>query len=231
MSGRSMRPKRTGSKNLLRLYEPSYLKRLFAAGTRAASLGIAVLDSQTRFESVNAALTRETRAPAEYHLGRTSREVTGDFARQIEPTYEQVLRTGKARSVRLTGRIRDTPEFGYWLDHCFPIFDGSKRVRQLGLFVINVTAENASAEIFNSLATDPKLVMAESAGLLEDFDESIRRYHEYLRSSLEELGSPSTEVARKTDRFRASVQQLDKEIHGMRELIYAVVSQFSVPAC
>jgi hypothetical protein len=104
-------------------------------------------------------------------------------------------------------------------------------VRQLGLFVINVTAENATTEIFNSLATDPKLLMAEAAGLLEDFDESIRRYHEYLRLSLEELGSPSTEAARKTDCFRASVQQLDKEIHGMRELIYAVVSQFSVPAC
>ncbi|MCU1298690.1 MAG: domain S-box [Acidobacteriaceae bacterium] len=226
-----MRPKRTGSKNLLRLYEPSYLKRLIAAGTRAASLGIAVLDSQTRFESVNAALTRETRLSAEYHLGKTPREVTGDFARQIEPTYEEVFRTGKAKSVVLTGHIRDTPEFGYWLDHCFPIVDGSGRVRQLGVFVINVTAENATTEIFNALATDPKLLMAESAGLLEDFDESIRRYHEYLRVTLEELGSPSAEAARNTDRFRASVQQLDEEIHGMRELIYAVVSQFSIPAC
>jgi PAS domain-containing protein len=226
-----MCPKRTGSKNLRRVYKPSYLKRLFAAGTRAASLGIAVLDSQTRFESVNAALARETRAPAEYHLGKTSREVTGDFARQIEPTYEEVLRTGKPRSILLTGHIRDTPEFGYWLDHCFPVIDGSGRVRQLGLFVINVTAESATPEIFSALATDPKLLMAQAAGLLEDFDESIRRYHEYLRFSLEELGCPSTEVARKTDRFRASVQRLDDEIHGMRELIYDVVSQFSIPAC
>jgi hypothetical protein len=231
MSGGNMSAKQTGSKNPRRFCEPSYVKRLFAAGTRAASLGIAVLDSQTRFQLVNTALTRETRLPADYHFGKTSREVAGDFARQIEPTYEEVLRTGTPASVLLKGHIRDTPEFGYWLDHCFPIIDGSGRVQQLGVFVINITAERAAAEIFEALPADPKLLMANAAGLLEDFDESIRRYHEYLRVSLAELSCPSTEVTRKTDHFRASVRQLDDEIHDMRELIYAVVSQFSIPAC
>ena len=96
--------KRTRERHSSRLYEPTYLKSLFAAGARATSLGIAVLDSQTRFEGVNDALARETQAPTDYHLGRTSREVTGDFARQIEPTYESVLRTGKPTSILLTGQ-------------------------------------------------------------------------------------------------------------------------------
>jgi hypothetical protein len=231
MSGRNISPKRSGSNNLRRLCEPSYLKRLFAAGTRAASLGIALHDSQTRFEFVNAALSRETRVPADYHIGKTSREVTGDFARQIEPTYEEVLRTGKPASLLLKGHIRDTPEFGYWLDHCFPIIDCSGRVQQLGVFVVNITAESAAAEIFCALANDPKLIMAEAAGLLKDFDESVRAYHQHLRLSLEELGCLSMETAKKTDHFRASVQRLDDEIHDMRELIYAVVSKFSIPAC
>jgi hypothetical protein len=231
MSGKNASPKLTESKNVHKLCEPSYLKRLFSAGTRAASLGIALHDSQTRFEFVNAALTRETQAPADYHLGKTSREVTGDFARQIEPTYEKVLRTGKAESVLLKGHIRDTPEFGYWLDHCFPIFDGSGRVQRLGVFVVNITAESAAAEIFDALPAHPKLLMAEAAGLLDDFDESVRRYHQHLRVCLEELGCPSTEVTRRTDHFCVSMQRLDDEIHNMRELIYAVLSQLSIPSC
>jgi hypothetical protein len=223
--------KRTREKHYSRLYEPTYLKGLFAAATRATSLGIAVLDSQTRFEVVNDALARETQASTDYHLGRTSREVTGDFARQIEPTYESVLRTGKPASVLLTGHVRDTPEFGYWLDHCFPIIGPSERVQQLGLFVVNVTAENTCNEIFDALAADPKMVMAEAAGLLDDFNESIKTYHHYLTLSLDELGCHFTAAAKKMDRFRDSVRLLDTEIRNMQELICAVISQFSIPAC
>jgi hypothetical protein len=59
------------------------------------------------------------------------------------------------------------------------------RVQQLGLFVVDVTAEKAAADIFAALATDPKLLRAQDTGLLDRFDESIRCYHQDLRLSLE----------------------------------------------
>jgi hypothetical protein len=180
---------------------------------------------------VNAALARETRFPRHGHIGKTSSEVTGELADQIEPTYARVLRTGKASSVLLTGHVRDTPEFGYWLDHCFPIFDSSGRVEHLGLFVVNVTAEKASREILDSLAMDSKLLRAKDAGILERLDESIRCYHWSLRRSLEELACSFTEAPRKADRFRSATQQLDEEINEMRELVYTFISQFSIPGC
>ena len=151
---------------------------------------MAILDSQTRFESVNISLARETRAGVDDHLGKTARAVVGDVARQVEPTHEKVLRTGRAASVTVAGHVRDTPEFGYWLTHCFPIVDQSNRVRQLGMFVVNATAERASLEIFAALTTDPKLLMAEAAGLLDQFDDSIRHYHASLRRSFRALSSP-----------------------------------------
>jgi hypothetical protein len=129
------------------------------------------------------------------------------------------------------GHVRDTPELGYWLDHCFPISDGMGRVQQPGLFVVNVTAEKATADIFQALSSDPKLLRAQDTGLLGKFDESIRCYHQDLRLSFEELACAATEPARKADRFRSSIRRLDNEIDEMRELIYAVISQFSIPAC
>jgi hypothetical protein len=214
-----------------RFDEPDYLQKLLAAGARASTLGIAILDSQTRFELVNASLSRETRVVPDHHVGRTSREVVGDLALQVEPIYEKVLRTAKAASVQVAGHVRDTPEFGYWLTHCFPIKDNSGRTQQLGVFVVNATAEKASAEIFEALATHPKRLMADAAGLLDKFDESVRHYHAGLRRSFRALASPLAAPAGKAERFRYSIERLDSDITEMRELIYAVISQFSLPAC
>jgi PAS fold len=225
---------RSGAKqstNPQRFEDLEYVKKLLAAGARTSSLGVAVLDSETRFEVVNASLARETRAGADEHIGKTSREIIGDLAKQIEPTYEEVLRTRKPASVLVTGHVRDTPEFGYWLDYCFPVSNHSGRVQHLGLFVVNITAEETAIEIFDSLPSHSKRQMAEANGLLTRFEESIALYHIFLRTSFEELARTGTDTARKVDRFRASIGQLDQEISGMRELIYEVISQFAVPRC
>jgi hypothetical protein len=217
--------------NPRRFEQADYMKELLAAGVRASNLGIMLLDSQTRFESLNAALARETRTPLERHLGKTTREIVGDLAGQIEPTYEKVMRTGKPRSAWIVGHVLDTPEIGHWFDYCFPVFDGSHRVQQLGMFVVNVSAETVSTEIFNALATNSKVRMAHAAGILERFDESVRAYHSSLRMSLSKLACPTTEARRNADGFRLSMEQLDDDIQLMQELIYAVIAQLPVPEC
>ncbi len=218
-------------RNPRRFEHLDYMKELLIAGVRASNLGIILMDSQTRWESLNAAITRETRLPMEQHLGKSTREVVGDISRQIEPTYEKVLGTGKAGSAWIVGHVRDTPEIGYWFDYCFPIFDKSRRVQQLGLFVVNVTAERTSAEILNALASNSKVRRAQAAGILERFDESVRAYHSHLRISLSKLACPSMEAARKADDFRLSLEHLDEDIRLMQELIYAVIAQLPVPEC
>jgi hypothetical protein len=104
-------------------------------------------------------------------------------------------------------------------------------VQQLGLFVVNVTLEKASTEIFEALATNSKFLSAQAPGLIERFDESVRIYHWSLRKSLKELACPSTEAARKVDGFRLSMERLDNDIELMRELIDAVLDQFPIPKC
>jgi hypothetical protein len=87
--------KKGGAKEPSRLGCPEYVKALFAAGESATHTGICLLDTQTRFDWVNAALAKETRATVDQHIGKTSREIVGDLATQIEPIYETVLGTGK----------------------------------------------------------------------------------------------------------------------------------------
>ena len=181
-----------GDRNPRRFEKLDYMKELLVAGVRASNLGIILLDSQTRWESLNAAITRETRIPVEQHIGKSTREIVGELARQI---------------------------------------DKSRRVQQLGLFVVNVTAERTSTEILKALATNSKVRMAQAAGILERFDQSVRAYHSHLRMSLCKLACPSTEAARRADGFRLSLEHLDDDIRLMQELIYAVIAQFPVPEC
>ncbi len=96
---------------------------------------------------------------------------------------------------------------------------------------MNVTLEKASAEIFNTLATNSKLLSEQAPGLIEKFDESVRAYHSSLKKSLKELACPSGEAARKVDGFCLSMERLDNDIGLMRELIYAVLDQFQIPNC
>ena len=98
-------PEKGGAKQSSRFDCPEYVKALFTAGERAANTGICLLDAQTRFEWVNSALANETRATVDQHIGKTSREIVGNLATQIEPIYESVLRTGKP-GVRLAGGSR-----------------------------------------------------------------------------------------------------------------------------
>lgn len=174
---RRIGPELVNAREPRRFEQPDYIKALFAAADRAVHLGICVLDSQTRVESVNAALAYETRATVDQHIGKTSREIVGDLATQVEPAYEGVLRTGKPATIWIAGHVRDTLEFGHWLDYCFPIFDRSARVQQLGVFVVNVTAEKESTELFDALAFDSNFLTRDSSSLLQGLDEAIRGYH------------------------------------------------------
>ncbi|AWT41469.1 MULTISPECIES: SpoIIE family protein phosphatase [Streptomyces] len=74
------------------------LERDVALSTRMVSqspMGLAVLDTELRYVSVNPALERINGLPAEEHVGRTVREVLPDMdADGLESAIRQVLQTG-----------------------------------------------------------------------------------------------------------------------------------------
>jgi hypothetical protein len=223
-------PEKIGARNRIGLARPGCVEALFAASSHASHLGVSLMDSESRCESVNAALTRETRLTVAEHLGKTPREIVGQLAAQIEPLYEKVLNTGKPSSIWLAGHVRDSVEYGHWFNYCFPIFDGANRVQQLGVFVVNVTAEKESAAIFGALPQS-RFIPASSSELLLRLDEAVQGYYLGLELSLAELACSSTEVARKVDHFHTKLQRLDDEIRLVRELVYAVLAQFRIPSC
>jgi hypothetical protein len=104
-------------------------------------------------------------------------------------------------------------------------------VQQLGLFVVNVTAEKESAAIFNALAGNLPFAVNYCAQLLRGLDEAIQGYYLGLELSFLELSRHSADVARNVDHFRSKLQGLDSEISLIRELVYAIIARFRIPSC
>src|ERR1700721_2299803 len=66
-------------------------ERLLASYFGAFKVGLCILDTGLRYLSINQTLAEMNGMPATDHLGKTVREVLGDFAELIEPQLKRVL--------------------------------------------------------------------------------------------------------------------------------------------
>ncbi|MEU9975410.1 SpoIIE family protein phosphatase [Streptomyces sp. NPDC051014] len=109
---------------------------------KQSPIGLAVLDTQLRFVSVNPALERLNGVPAEEHLGRTLREVLPHLdADALESAYLRVLRTGEPvidRSV--VGRTPAAPDEEHiWSLSVYRLEDALDNVLGVATSVVDIT--------------------------------------------------------------------------------------------
>jgi len=107
-------------------------------------LGIAVLDDQLRYQSINPLLARFNGPSVEEHIGRSVWEVLPKLAPLVVPELERVISTGKGiHDLRITG---ETPSLegrdGYWEASYLPIFNDSRRVVGILAIAVNRTLEH-----------------------------------------------------------------------------------------
>ncbi|MGD1022733.1 MAG: sigma 54-interacting transcriptional regulator [Candidatus Sulfotelmatobacter sp.] len=136
--------------------------------------GLSILDTDFRFLAINKNLAEMHGIPAEAHLGKTIREILGDFAELLEPYYERVKATGQAvlnREISSILPTRSTP--GHWIGHHVPIKDSDGRVTRIGVIVVEITKQKKLEESFRSVSENLKdqkkrgQVMTEVGRLLE----------------------------------------------------------------
>jgi formate hydrogenlyase transcriptional activator len=115
-------------------------EQFLAAYFRASRVGLCILDRNFRYLAVNDTLAEMNGAPAAEHLGKTLRELLGDFAEMIEPELERVLTTEEAVfDFEITFTLPTRTEPGHWLEHYIPIRDATGKVAQIGMIVVEIT--------------------------------------------------------------------------------------------
>ncbi|MEU5120066.1 SpoIIE family protein phosphatase [Streptomyces asoensis] len=127
------------------------LERDLALSTRMVAQspnGLAVLDTDLRYVSVNPALARMNGVPAEDHLGRTVREVLPRLdADALESAAREVLRTGAPLVDRAAfGRTPADPEQDHaWSLSLYRLEDARGTVLGVAVSVVDVTDRHRAA--------------------------------------------------------------------------------------
>jgi formate hydrogenlyase transcriptional activator len=122
-------------------------EQLLAAYFRASRVGLCIFDSNFRYLATNETLAQINNIPVEAHLGKTVREILGDFAEVIEPLLQRVLQTGEPIfSLELSSTLPARKELGHWIEHYIPIRNPDGEVAQVGAIVVEVTEQKKLEE-------------------------------------------------------------------------------------
>jgi len=149
-------------------------KQLLKDHSSTPGVGLYILDADFRCVAINQTLAQINGIPAEAHLGRTIRELLGDFAEVLEPYLERVKETGLAvlnREISVVLPTKNQP--GHWIEHYLPIKDQNGKVTHIGSVVLEITAQKQVEESLRGVSENLKdqkkraLVMTEVGRLLE----------------------------------------------------------------
>ncbi|MER5427634.1 SpoIIE family protein phosphatase [Streptomyces sp. NPDC002588] len=127
------------------------LERDVALSTRVVAqspIGLAVLDTDLRYVSVNPALERLNGIPAKEHIGRTVRELLpGMDTEAVEHAMREVLRTGRPLVDQLTvGRTPADPDAEHaWAISLYRLEDTAGSVLGLAGMAVDVTEQHRAA--------------------------------------------------------------------------------------
>jgi len=143
-------------KDPLSLFVPEVLmqsEQLLAAYFRASRVGLCIFNSNCRYLAINETLAQINNVPAEAHLGKSVREILGDFAEVIEPLLQRVLRTGEPIfDLEISFTLAARSELGHWIGHYIPIKNAAGEVAQVGAIVVEVTEQKKLEESLRGVA-------------------------------------------------------------------------------
>lgn len=183
---------------------------------------------------MNNCLARINGMPAIAHLGVNVTEIFGEISRKTaEPAYRHVFQSGEKSHFEVNGAVLPTrPGTHFWaLNTNFPIRDRTGEVREIGILVVDVTAQKKLEQFLRALEGSLRCSETRQAfWWAEELRASIDQYHSALATSLELLWK---EIGDYLDRGIRTVQRwestLSLPVHrlgpGKRSAVFAFPSE------
>jgi formate hydrogenlyase transcriptional activator len=131
------------------LYDP---EKLLAAYFSSSTVGLCILDTNFRYLAINETLAAINGRAVSEHLGKSVREVLGDFTDLIEPQFRQVLSTGEPVNFEAAAKLPARAEGGDWIIHYLPIADEKGIVTRVGTVVVDITAQKKLEESLHDMS-------------------------------------------------------------------------------
>jgi hypothetical protein len=113
---------------------------LLNAWVTSSPVGLAFLDTELRYIHANQALAATNGVPQTQHIGRTFREVLPEWAAQIEPVFEQVMKSRQPLlNQEVSGETYPSGIYRYGLVSYYPVCLPDGQLLGVGISSIDIT--------------------------------------------------------------------------------------------
>ena len=182
-------------------------EKLLAAYFSSSDVGLGIVDSDLRILAVNQTLAEINGISAADHIGKTLREILGDFADVLEPKLHRVLATREPVNFEISSTLPTRNEPGHWIAHYLPIQNLTGEVTRIAAIVVEITARKKLEESLQhvdaklrkemdhlQMLLDVSAIMASGWNLHQVFPQVSARIRRVLRQEYAgvELQDPST---------------------------------------
>jgi PAS fold len=146
-------------RTLTALSELFQVERQFSDFFNLSGVGLAAFDETARYRIVNPYLAASNRIPVEAHLGKHVNDVLGKVGLQVEPIIHQVFYTAQpVLNCEVAGALPTRPSGGHWIATFFPIADSNRKVKQVGVVVLEL-GNNIHLEVKPNSPPHPEMVL------------------------------------------------------------------------
>jgi formate hydrogenlyase transcriptional activator len=128
-------------------------EQLLTAYFSASKVGLCVLDHDFRYLAINNTMAEMNGIVASAHLGKSIREVLGNFVESVGPQLRRVLATGQPiLNFEISCTLPTRNEPGHWMEHYIPIQDATGKVVQVGVVAVEITEQKKLQESLRDIS-------------------------------------------------------------------------------
>ena len=195
-------------------------EQLMTALAGSSRIGFAVLDNQFRYQMINKSLAGINGMSQTAHLGIPLGEIFVDIFRELaKPHYQRALSSGQATHFEVANQVLPMRAHqSYWgLNTNFPIRSRDGRIKQLGIFVVEITEHRKLQRVLRELrGRIPDNDGEKSFWYAHKIQDCLDKYYEVLSGSFEVLIRPPGDCM---EQLEHSVKALDARLSAMSQLV------------
>jgi PAS domain-containing protein len=191
-------------------------EHLLLASSHASTIACSLRDGQRRLMGLNAVAQAMLNASGGDYVGKTSRELMGTVAEQVEAVISEAIATGRVAPVSLAGQLSRRNQHGEWRAEYLPVRGTDKRIQAIKAVVVEVTVER---EMENRLAA-----LARQPGLSDEtkmWNRELRRTLTVFNLFLDEVVVSIAGTRGTLDQFRHQLMALDQRVLALKNLLSA----------
>ena len=165
-----------------------------------APIGLSLVDINFRFLRINSRLAEINGYSAEFHIGRSFREIIPDLAEKIEPLYQQVIETKQPifnQEIHGTTPAQPGVERN-WLINYYPLFNSEGEVISISAIVQEITERKTAEAALRQSEQKFKLALNNIPDTFVIYD-AQRRYQFVNAAGLERSQKTLAELRGRTD--------------------------------